>query len=73
MRTKELPPRELRQRALRALARELGPVGLVRYLQDTQPGSGDYTKERARRLAGVTFNDVARRLTARRRGRPGGR
>ena len=73
MKTRETPMRELRQRALRALAKELGPVGLIRYLQDCQPGRGDYTKERARRLAGVTFDDVAKRLAAGRRGRSGGR
>jgi hypothetical protein len=73
MKTREMPTRELRQRALRALAKELGPVGLIRYLQDCQTGSGDYTKERARRLSGVTFNDVARRITSRRKAKPAGR
>jgi hypothetical protein len=33
-------------RALEALARELGPVGMVRFLQQFESGSGDYTAER---------------------------
>jgi hypothetical protein len=73
MRTKEMPTRELRRRGFRVLAEELGPVGFIRFLQDSQAGRGDYTKERARRLSGVTFDHVAKRLTARRRGKPSGK
>lgn len=31
---------------LQALARELGPVGVVRFLQQFEEGRGDYTAER---------------------------
>jgi hypothetical protein len=33
---------------LKALSRELGPVGLVRFLQQFETGYGDYTTERHR-------------------------
>jgi len=37
---------EIRLMGLRALSRELGPVGLVRFLQQFETGYGDYTAER---------------------------
>jgi hypothetical protein len=68
MNTKEMPVRELRERALKVLAKELGPVGLIRFLQDCQTGKGDYTKDRERWLRGVRFEDVAQRIRSRRKG-----
>jgi hypothetical protein len=37
---------EIRQRGLEALRRELGPAGMVRFLQQFESGSGNYAKER---------------------------
>ena len=37
---------------LQALARELGPVGMVRFLQQFEEGRGDYTAERWQWLPG---------------------
>ena len=37
---------ELRQRGIGALAKELGPVGMVRFLQQFEMGSGDYSTDR---------------------------
>ena len=34
---------ELRQRGIGALAKELGPVGMARFLQQFEMGSGDYS------------------------------
>ena len=59
---REPPLPEIRARGLRALARELGPVGLIRFLQQYQTGTGDYTRERKNLLAGVTMDDIAREL-----------
>lgn len=38
----------VRRAGVAALARELGPVGMVRFLQQFETGSGDYTAERQR-------------------------
>jgi hypothetical protein len=38
---------ELRQRGFRALADALGWVNAVRFLREYDPGSGNYTEERA--------------------------
>lgn len=38
---------QLRIKGLEALIKSLGPVGMVRFLQQFDTGKGDYTKERA--------------------------
>jgi hypothetical protein len=47
---------EIRIAGLKALKRELGPVGMVRFLQQFDLGEGDYTKERKKLLE--EYNDV---------------
>lgn len=37
---------EIRQRGLEALRRELGPTGMIRFLQQFETGTGDYARER---------------------------
>lgn len=37
---------QIRLTGLEALARELGPVGMVRFLQQFESGQGDYSVER---------------------------
>lgn len=46
MKSREMTPVEIRSRGLKALAEALGPVGMVRFLQQLDTGSGDYTRER---------------------------
>ncbi len=41
---------ELRRAGIEALAKALGPVGMARFLQQFDPGQGDYTAERGRIL-----------------------
>ncbi len=37
---------EIRRQGLEALVRELGPMGMARFLQQFETGRGDYTAER---------------------------
>jgi hypothetical protein len=37
---------EIRKTGLQALKEALGPVGMVRFIQQYENGSGDYTKEK---------------------------
>ena len=37
---------EIRQIGLQALKEALGPVGMVRFIQQYENGNGDYTKEK---------------------------
>jgi hypothetical protein len=41
-----MTPEALRQAGLDALRRELGVVGMVRFLQQFEMGQGDYTHDR---------------------------
>lgn len=59
MKDKKESLHDLHQRGLRALARELGPVGLIRFLQYYHPGEGDYTRDRDQWLKGVTVEQIA--------------
>ena len=49
---------QIRLRGLKALSKELGPVGLVRFLQQFETGEGDYTSERHAWLDGVTLDEL---------------
>jgi hypothetical protein len=57
---------QVRLTGLMALSRELGPVGLVRFLQQYETGHGDYTTERHNWLAESTVQTLAEEI---RRGR----
>ena len=37
---------DIRRKGYEALVRELGPVGMIRFLQQFETGRGDYTQER---------------------------
>ena len=53
---------QIRLTGLRALSRDLGPVGLVRFLQQFETGYGDYTAERHHWLSGRTVQDLAQEI-----------
>jgi hypothetical protein len=55
---------EIRQLGLEALARELGPVGMVRFLQQFETGHGDYTKDRHKWLNSPGVRELAERIIA---------
>ena len=48
---------ELRQKGIDALTEALGPVGMVYFLRQFEPGHGNYTVEREALLADVTMKD----------------
>jgi hypothetical protein len=50
---------EIRRAGYAALLRELGPVGMARFLQQFSTGSGDYSNERHALLDHLTVDDVA--------------
>ena len=43
---------DIRRKGYEVLARELGPVGMIRFLQQFETGRGDYTEERHEWLTG---------------------
>ena len=57
---------QIRLIGLRALSRDLGPVGLARFLQQFETGQGDYTAERHRWLGERSVQDLAQEIQHRR-------
>jgi hypothetical protein len=51
-------PVEIRQRGYDALVKELGVVGMIRFLQQVETGKGDYTKDRDQWLDRLSFDEV---------------
>ncbi|MEI7990158.1 MAG: hypothetical protein WCI88_14070 [Chloroflexota bacterium] len=54
--------KEIRSAGLEVLARELGPVGMVRFLQQFETESGDYTRERYQWLGTETVETLAEKI-----------
>lgn len=46
----DMSPQQLRAAAFDAILRELGPLGLARFVRENGLGSGDYTRDRAQWL-----------------------
>lgn len=63
---------DIRRAGIEALTRELGPVGLVRFLQQFETGHGDYTAERQEWLGGQDVCTVTERIRQRRNETEGG-
>jgi len=51
----------------KALMRELGASGMIRFLQQLNPGSGDYTAERHKILDRIDLDDLPSLLAKLRR------
>lgn len=60
----ELTDDEIRRRGLEALRRELGIVGMIRFLRFYDKGKGDYTAERHEWLDQMTPEEVYARIEA---------
>ncbi|BAZ03381.1 hypothetical protein [Calothrix sp. NIES-3974] len=58
MNTNRMSPLEIRKKGLEALAKALGPVGMVRFLLQFGSNKGNYTEERDQLLEGITMDDV---------------
>ncbi|MCR4392070.1 MAG: hypothetical protein NUV94_04655 [Candidatus Acetothermia bacterium] len=55
-------PAQIREQGIEALAKALGPIGMVRFLQQFETGSGDYTRDREEWLKGLTVHDVVEEI-----------
>ncbi len=49
---------QIRQAGIDALSRNLGLVGMIRFLQQTEIGWGDYTKDREKWLGDPELKDL---------------
>ena len=53
---------QIKKLGYEALAEKLGPVGMVRFLQQFEMGMGDYTKDRDKWLKDLTVEDLIREI-----------
>ena len=62
-----MDPIAIRKIGLEALAKALGPVGMVRFLQQYEGGIGNYTKERQGWLKDFTVKGIVKEIKNRRK------
>ena len=67
MNVRTMTPEQIREAGLQALERKLGPVGMVRFLQQFESGKGDYTVERRRWLGKPDVRTLSAKIRARRK------
>lgn len=60
-------PSSIRKLGLKALAKSLGPVGMARFIQQFEAGSGDYAKERVKWLKDMDVKTVVEEIKGRRK------
>ena len=58
MTTLTMSPAVIRKVGLEAVAKKLGPLGMVRFLQQFETGRGDYTKERDKWLKDADIKEI---------------
>jgi len=61
-----MTPIELRRQGLEALNKKLGYTGMVRFLQQFDGGSGDYTKDRHQWQDQLTVAEITAQIKQRR-------
>ncbi len=59
-------PAVIRKVGLEAVAKKLGPVGMVRFLQQFETGYGDYTKERRQWLKDMDVRGIVSEIRKKR-------
>lgn len=64
MKRQLMTPVQIRERGLEALSRNLGIVGMIRFLQQSELGWGNYTEERHQWLDDPDLDAVAQRIQA---------
>lgn len=60
MNVQTMTPQQIRVAGLAALSRELGLVGMIRFMQQFELGQGDYSKDRHQWLDQYTVDDIAK-------------
>lgn len=61
-----MSPADIRKAGLEAVAKKLGPLGMVRFLQQFETGRGDYPKERAQWLKDAEIQEIVSEIRKRR-------
>lgn len=74
MNVQMMTPQQIRAAGLAALSRELGLVGMIRFMQQFEIGQGNYSVDRHEWLDKFTVDDIAKMVQEKKRtyrtGRP---
>jgi len=65
MEGRELTSEQIRRKGIKILAKNLGPVDMVRFLQQFDLGTGDYSRDRHAWLDELTIEEIAKGLRRR--------
>ncbi len=60
METSNMTPDQIRKNGMEALIQALGPVGMVRFFQEFNLGSGDYKKKKKKWLDKLSVGEVVK-------------
>ena len=66
----EMTAEQIRFQGLEALRRELGAVGMIRFMQQFSNGHGNYTEERHEWLDKLTVEEIMAQINARQQEKP---
>ena len=68
MNIQAMTPQQIRTAGLAALCRELGLVGMIRFMQQFEMGQGDYSKDRHKWLDQYSVADIAKMIQEKKAG-----
>ena len=68
MSTQTMTPSEVRTRGYQALKRELGPVGLLKFMHQFERGHGDYSRERHALVDRLSLDTILKDIRKQRKG-----
>ncbi len=69
MSTDLMTQEQIRSKGLAALMQALGPVGMIRFLQQFETGSGDYSTERHQWVDNLDMDTLMAEIRERQKGR----
>ena len=58
---------QIRQMGIEVLNHELGPVAMIRFLQQYERGYGDYSKERQKWINKISVTDIVEQIKSKRK------
>jgi hypothetical protein len=70
MNTQTMTPQQIREAGMEILSRELGVVGMIRFMQQFELGKGDYSKDRHLWLDQYSVDDITKMVRSKKPGSP---
>lgn len=67
MNIQTMTPQQIRVAGLEALSRELGLVGMIRFMQQFEIGQGNYSIDRHKWLDAYSVDDIAKMIQEKKR------